>query len=200
MILSNEAQTVATDADYYPATDDVYECTVRVFKGINELEPANAATVITNTFSVVATCDIDGVTVDSSTEPGLVTVSLNNQVPIPANFLVTLTINVPDLQDPIIKQISFSASAAGESPIIVKIDSSAGTMFRGQNNTTILTCTVEQGTEDITSRVTKFTWKKRDQFGEDDPTWTREMTGNTISISSDDVTGRAVFYCEVSFD
>lgn len=200
VILSNEAQTVATDSDRYPVTDDVYTCNVRVFKGISELFPANAATLLTNTFSVAGTCSIGSVSVDTTSVPGTVSVTLDNTIPIPSNFEVVLTITIPELESPIERQISFSASAAGESPVLVTIDSSSGNIFKGRLNQTTLTCTVAKGTEDVTGRVTKFKWTKRDQYGNPDPSWTRELSGNTIVITADDVTGKAVFSCEVSFE
>lgn len=199
VILSNEAQTVATDSDYFPVGNSTYTCTVRAFYGTHELTAVTNPTLGTGTFSVTATTTEAGASLDYST-PGVIDVTMNTSRKIHSNFDVVLTITIPELDTTLTRMISFSASAAGESPVIVQIDSSTGIIFKNKTSSTLLTCTVTKGTEDITSRVTKFTWKKRDKNGNIDPTWTRELTGNTLPISADDVTGQAVFYCEVSFD
>ena len=84
------------------------------------------------------------------------------------------------------------------SPIIVNIDSSAGNIFVNNTISTTLTCTVTQGNTDITSSVTNFHWIKYDSQGNIDPLWTRGNT-STITLTSADVEGRAVFRCEVTF-
>lgn len=85
-------------------------------------------------------------------------------------------------------------------PITVQIDSSAGVIFKNKNISTILTATVYKGGEDITSEVTRFKWTKKDKNGNLDPSWSRYTTSNIITINSDDVTGRAVFGCEITVE
>ena len=85
-------------------------------------------------------------------------------------------------------------------PITVQIDSSAGVIFKNKNISTILTATVYRGGEDITSEVARFKWTKKDKNGNLDPSWLRYTTSNTITINSDDVTGKAVFGCEVTVE
>ena len=100
--------------------------------------------------------------------------------------------------------ISYSAPALisgedGESPVYVQIDSSAGNIFKGNNISSILTCTVWKGGEDITSQVTQFKWTRKDASGELDTSWTRIITtGNSIQIDANDVTSKAIFGCEVT--
>lgn len=86
----------------------------------------------------------------------------------------------------------------GESPITVTIESTAGNIFKNKNISTILTCIVKDGNRDITDTVESFTWIRKDQNGVIDQSWTRTMSGNTISINSDDVIGKSVFECEVT--
>lgn len=90
--------------------------------------------------------------------------------------------------------------ADGESPIMVYIDSTGGTIFKNKNISSILTARVVQGTEDITSSIVRFRWYKRDANGNIDDSWTRIYTGNSIAISADDVNGKATFYCEALFE
>lgn len=85
-------------------------------------------------------------------------------------------------------------------PITVQIDSSAGNIFKNKNISTILTATVYRGGVDITSEVDTFKWTKKDKNGNLDPLWSRYTTSNTITINSDDVTGKAVFGCEVTVE
>ncbi len=84
--------------------------------------------------------------------------------------------------------------------VTVSVDSSAGTVFLNKNISTTLTCTVTKGNgTDITSQVTRFTWKKKNADGTIDPTWNRSLAGNTITLTDADVDSKAVFICEVEF-
>lgn len=87
----------------------------------------------------------------------------------------------------------------GESAIQVVVDSSAGNMFRNRDIAATLTCTVYEGTKDITNQVTRFTWKKKDKDGNIDSSWSRLAAGRTITITADDVASKAIFICEVEF-
>ena len=88
----------------------------------------------------------------------------------------------------------------GTSPLLVHIDSSAGTSFHDHEISTLLVCTVYYGLRDVTSNVTRFTWKKRLKSGEIDQNWSNSMTGNQILITASDVQERAVFLCEVTVE
>lgn len=112
VVLSNEAQTVATDNQYVPTSAGPYECRVAVFEGTTALSPTSNSNAASNYFYVSATCSEAGATVDYTTTPGLVSVSLNTSTAISPNFEVTLTVTVGGLSAPITKTVSFSASAA----------------------------------------------------------------------------------------
>lgn len=87
----------------------------------------------------------------------------------------------------------------GENAINVVIESSTGNMFYREDISATLTCTVYSGTEDITNRVTKFTWKKKNSDGTIDESWGRLASGRSINIGSNDVDSKAIFICEVEF-
>ena len=84
-----------------------------------------------------------------------------------------------------------------ELPITVYIDSSAGNIFTDPNINTTLTATVYKGSTDITDRVTKFTWSKKDKNGLEDPNWGRLVQGRSITITPADVLSKAIFTCQV---
>lgn len=199
VILSNEAQTIATDDEYYPTDYNTYNCTVSVYKGVTPLTATTSSSPAANQFYVTATCTEQSVSLDTS-NPGVVLMNVDPSITIPPDFYVNVNIKIGGFSSIIHKQISLSASAAGKSPIVVQIDSSAGIFFKNKVGTTILTCTVKKGTEDITSRVTQFKWTKYDKDGFIDNNWTRTMTGNAITITADDIQSKAVFHCEVAFD
>ena len=87
----------------------------------------------------------------------------------------------------------------GEDAVQVIVDSTAGNIFKNKNIISTLTCTVYSGTEDITSQVTKFTWKKKKGDGTIDEDWSRLAAGRTITIGPEDVSSKAIFICEVEF-
>lgn len=84
-----------------------------------------------------------------------------------------------------------------ELPITVYIDSSAGNIFTDPNVNTTLTATVYKGSTDITDRVTKFTWSKKDKNGLEDSNWGRLVQGRSITITPADVLSKAIFTCQV---
>ena len=88
----------------------------------------------------------------------------------------------------------------GEDAIQVIIDSTAGNMFLRKNINTTLVCSVYKGTTDITNRVTRFTWTKKDKDGNTDSSWVQPVgTTNSIVIGPSDVASKAIFTCEVEF-
>lgn len=82
-------------------------------------------------------------------------------------------------------------------PIEVKVESSKGIIFRNKGTNTILTATVYKGNQEITDQVKKFIWTKYDKDGAIDTSWSRELVGNTVTISGSDVTRNARFCCRV---
>lgn len=85
----------------------------------------------------------------------------------------------------------------GSSPIVVNIESSGGNIFKNKKTNTVLTCTIMQGTRDITSSASTFHWIKYDANGNVDQSWN---PGNvrTVTLRPADVSGKAVFKCEVT--
>ncbi len=89
-------------------------------------------------------------------------------------------------------------TVAGADAITVQLDSSAGNIFISRGVSTVLTCNVYKGNENITDQIETFKWTKKDQFGEVDQTWTRITTDNFITITQNDVSYKAIFMCEVT--
>ena len=84
-----------------------------------------------------------------------------------------------------------------------------GNNFVFGNREAILSCYVFNGTEDITSTIpeSNFTWVKIDKDGNVDDLWRPSKQGtqdellkNQISINTDDVDLKSVFYCNVTLD
>lgn len=84
-----------------------------------------------------------------------------------------------------------------ELPITIYIDSSAGNIFKRGDVNTILTAQVYKGSKDITNTINSFTWKKYDQYGILEENWTKRNYGNTITITPQDIIGKAKIVCEV---
>lgn len=84
-----------------------------------------------------------------------------------------------------------------ELPITIYIDSSAGNIFKRGDVNTILTAQVYKGSKDITNTINSFTWKKYNQYGILEENWTKRNYGNTITITPQDITGKAKIVCEV---
>lgn len=99
--------------------------------------------------------------------------------------------NVDDYVDKEIEKID------KELPITVYIDSSLGNILTDKNANTILTAYVYKGSKNITNTISSFTWKKYDQYGILDESWTKENTGNVITLTPDQVISKAIIRCEV---
>ena len=87
-----------------------------------------------------------------------------------------------------------------ELPITVYIDSSLGNILTNKNANTVLTAYVYKGSKNITNTVSNFTWKKYDQYGILDESWTKTNTGNIITLTPDQVISKAIIRCEVKTD
>lgn len=87
-----------------------------------------------------------------------------------------------------------------ELPVTVYIDSSLGNIFTNKNANTVLTAYVYKGSKNITNTVSKFTWKKYDQYGILDESWTKTNTGNVINLTPDQIITKAIIRCEVQTD
>ena len=86
----------------------------------------------------------------------------------------------------------------GAGNVNVVIESSAGNIFKNKNINTILTAMVYRNSEDITETATSFTWIKKNKDGIIDTEWSRTISGNTITITSEDILSKAVFECTVT--
>ena len=84
-----------------------------------------------------------------------------------------------------------------ELPVTVYIDSSLGNILTNKNANTVLTAYVYKGSKNITNTVSNFTWKKYDQYGILDESWTKENTGNVITLTPEQVISKAIIRCEV---
>ena len=80
-----------------------------------------------------------------------------------------------------------------DSMIEVKITSSNGNIFKNGQGSTILTCTVLQGNNDITNNVSSYVWKK-------DGVVISGETTRTLEVLATDVNSTAVYTCDVTFD
>ena len=84
-----------------------------------------------------------------------------------------------------------------ELPVTIYIDSSLGNILTNKNANTVLTAYVYKGSKNITNTVSSFTWKKYDQYGILDESWTKENTGNVITLTPEQVISKAIIRCEV---
>jgi hypothetical protein len=90
----------------------------------------------------------------------------------------------------------------GISPIDIQITSTNGDKFRRGTLDTILIATVFRGDDDITDSVSShaFRWYRTSRDPTSDDAWNTSSKGlakKRIELSPDDVSGRAVFSCEV---
>ena len=78
-----------------------------------------------------------------------------------------------------------------DSMIEVIITSSNGNIFKNNQGSTVLTCTVLQGNNDITSSVNSYVWKK-------DGTVISNATTRTLTVNATDVDATAVYTCDIT--
>lgn len=89
----------------------------------------------------------------------------------------------------------------GSDAYSVSVISSAGTAFRNNMVSTVLTASVLKGGVDVTGIIPEqnFRWTKADADGSPDEEWNRaDHRGKSIEISSDEVNRKAVFECYVT--
>ena len=80
-----------------------------------------------------------------------------------------------------------------DSMIEVVITSSNGTIFKNNTGNTLLTCTVLQGNNDITSNVSSYTWKKNGIT-------ISGANTRTLTVTADDVVSTAVYTCDITLN
>lgn len=78
-----------------------------------------------------------------------------------------------------------------DSMIEVVITSSNGNIFKNNQGSTVLTCTVLQGNNDITSSVSSYIWKK-------DGVVISEETTRTLTVNATNVDATAVYTCDIT--
>lgn len=83
-------------------------------------------------------------------------------------------------------------------PIRVEIESNIGNMILTVDTSLTLTCTVFKGNEDITNRVTNFTWVKRNRDGSIDSDWIPSSTGRSIVVNASEILAKAIFTCTIT--
>lgn len=93
-------------------------------------------------------------------------------------------------------------SAAGKDAVVVNIMSSNGNIFQNGSVSTTLTAYVIKGDTDITDSVpaSRFSWKKESNNADTDKIFneTHIGHGHVLTLTPDDVWGRATFNCIVS--
>lgn len=197
VVLSNEAQTIATTPDLHPEAE-TYICNVSVYRGRTPMTPVMESIPGVDCFYVNGVCDEQAVSL-SFQNPGECRWTFDSTKIVPKNFQIELRITINGFESVVKRYISLSAAVAGESPVIVEIDSSAGNIFKSGNISSTLTARVTRGSEDITQQCTKFIWTKYDKNGDIDETWTRETLTPVTSITTKDVQNKSIFRCEVEY-
>ena len=197
VILSNEAQTIATTPELYPEAETYY-CDVTVYRGRTPLTATMSSLPGANEYYVTGVCDEQAVTL-SFLNPGECMWTFDPTRMISPNFQIELRISIGGFSSVVMRYISLSAAVAGESPVIVEIDSSAGNIFKSGNISSTLTARVTRGSEDITSECTGFTWTKYDRTGTIDNSWTRQTLTPVITINQNDVQNKAIFRCQATY-
>ena len=89
----------------------------------------------------------------------------------------------------------------GQDAILVTIESNVGNEFIFSNEQATLTCTVYKGTEDVTSKVTKFLWIKNQANGTPDTTWNtahEDYNLPYVIITPSEINKKAIFGCKVT--
>ena len=93
-------------------------------------------------------------------------------------------------------------SAAGKDAVVVNIMSSNGNIFQNGSVSTTLTAYVIKGDTDITDSVpsSRFSWEKESDNSDTDKIFneTHAGHGHVLTLTPDDVWGRATFNCIVS--
>ncbi len=154
VIMSNEAQTIATDEYNYPFENYQFSTNVDVFMGTAKLTPVlPTATLTSGTFKISSvTCLDSGITIDFSSTAGVVSYSVNKNKQIASNGYIRVNIEVFGLTDTVSKTIGYSSSLSGKDgtdAVLLRIDSSRGTVFKNNAVNTILSVIIYKGSERI---------------------------------------------------
>ena len=112
IVLSNEAQTIATNTNLQPLSATTYNCKIAVYKGTTALTPTTAASTEANQFKVILPSNPTGITLGQVTA-GTVTFTTNTSTAIAVNGTINLSIQINGVAQAISKTISYSASKQG---------------------------------------------------------------------------------------
>lgn len=216
VIMSNEAQTIATDEDNYPFENYQFSTNIDVFIGTAKLTPVSSSSTLTSgTFKISnVTCLDSGITVDFSSTAGVVSYSVNKNNPIANNGYLRVSIEVYGLSDTVFKTIGYSSSLSGKDgtdATLLRIDSSRGTVFKNNAVNTVLSVIIYKGSERIensTQLASVFGTKARLQWEWlrlDDDTYGIISASDTrlsdkgfhFTLSPEDVDVKVTFRCNL---
>lgn len=114
---------------------------------------------------------------------------------------VNQTTETVDLSDPGIFVWARIKGDDGESPLLLYISSRNGNIFKNGKIGTVLSAVVMRGSEEVTDEFNdnQFIWSRVSADTAGDETWNASNFGGKkeITITSDDVHGRATFFCDL---
>ena len=157
VVMSNEAQTIATDENNHPLSYFTFSTDVSVFLGTTQLTPVlPSATLSSGKFKIQsATCDDSGISVSYSQTAGVVTYSTTQSSTIANTGVITITLQIYGIDGTITKKINYSSSISGqngsdgEDAVLLRIDSSRGTVFKNNAVSTVLSVIIYKGNNRI---------------------------------------------------
>lgn len=124
--------------------------------------------------------------------------AMTTYTPAATSKLLRITLYKAGGTNDVLDQQTVPIVSDGDSPVDVRIDSSAGTIFKNGQTVTVLTCHVFRRGKEITDQVKTFNWIKYDSSGTQDTSFVRQGAGKSISITAKDVWSKAIFTCQVS--
>ena len=199
-ILSNEAQLIITDGDYYPVAAGDYSCVVTLYHGTTALSPIGSGTPSSSQFTVTASCPETSITLDTSTIPGTVKWTCNTSIAISPSFAITLTISTGGLSTPITKVISLSASgaASGANVKFLQIMTPNGNVFNEDVTSVALNGLFMDGNTDITAETSvTYQWAKYVSGAYQDITG---ATSSSLLLASTDIDSYGSFRLTATYD
>lgn len=177
--VESDGRLVFTDDD-----DSDIKLTATLYKGGTKLTSTDGVTYSWS--AIPSTTELEGTTTTAE-----ITVSRENIVNV-ATFTCTATYKDKPYSDKIV--VSDKTD-----PVYCVISSSNGDKFTNKNVNTTLTCRLFDGNGEITGNNKAkytFTWEKYDNKGIKDTNWS--AAGESITITSDDVSSKATFTCVVT--
>jgi len=124
------------------------------------------------------------------------TTSEGDVVPSVQKFLKDTVLDVTDLRDTVLTYLQYA----------IVVESTAGTAFhKGEVGTTVLNARVFSNGNEVTEEIpsSRFRWRRvsavNPAFPHDDATWNSVYLSGykTISVSTEDLYGRATFFCDI---